>query len=30
MDIQILRNAVGVFYCSVGGSNGILCFLAVT
>jgi len=28
--IQILTKVVSVIYCSAGGSNGILCFLAVT
>ena len=28
--IQILTNVVSVIYCSAGGNNGILCFLAVT
>jgi len=28
--IQILTNAANVIYCSAGGSNDILCFLAVT
>jgi len=28
--MQILTNAVSVIYCSVGGNNGILCFLAIT
>jgi len=26
----VLTNAVSVVYCSAGGSNGILCYLAAT